>query len=98
MRPLAVRPIHSDEAHRRPGDRFTDRFGIRRIDLPMLHIRLNIGWRYEAHLMADRQQLARSVTRRRAGIYADQARRQLLEEPDNCAIGSDCMKLKHIRR
>jgi hypothetical protein len=54
--------------------------GISGIILLSLDVRLHIGRRHQAHVMAKRLELARPMMRRGAGFDPNQARRQLLEE------------------
>ena len=66
-------------------DRLADRLGISGIVLMPLHIGLHVGRRHQPHGVAKRLELARPMMRRGAGLDANQARRQLLEERQHVA-------------
>src|SRR5208337_4526676 len=63
-----------------PRHRLADRRGIRSVVLLPANIRLHIGWRHHACVMAKLDQLARPVMRRPAGLEPDQTTRQRSEE------------------
>ena len=69
-----------DKPHVGPGHCFTDGLSISSIVLLSLDVRLHIGRRHQAHVMAERLELARPMMRRGAGLDPNQAWRQLLEE------------------
>ena len=91
-----------DEPHVGPGDRFADRLGISGIVLLPLDVGLHVGRRHQAHGMPERLELARPMMRRGAGLDADQAWRQLLEERQHVATlqltADDHLACQHQRR
>src|SRR6266542_5449857 len=103
---LLLGRLRRHEPHVGPGHCFTDCLGISGIILVPLHVRPDIGWWHQAHGMPKRLELARPMMRRRAGLDADKARRQLLEEgndvtalqlapDDHIAFGVNAMDLKN---
>jgi hypothetical protein len=72
--------LDGDEPHRRPSDRFADRFGLGNIVLVALDVRSHDLWRNQLDGVSQRLQLASPVMRLAAGLHADQARRQVGEE------------------
>ena len=74
-----------DKPHVGPGDRLADGLRISGIVLLPLDVGLHVGRRHQPHRMAKRLELARPMMRRGTGLYADQARRQLLEERQDIA-------------
>lgn len=103
---LLLGSLHLDEAHARPGDGLADRLSVGRIVLLSLQIGLHIRGRHELHLVAQLGQPAAPVMRRSAGLDADQAAQQLLEERDqlgarelrlhdDLALSVDAVDLKH---
>jgi hypothetical protein len=75
-RALLFGRLDAHEAHGRSRHRLADRLGIGRVVLAPLYVRLHILRRHQPHIMAQRDQLAGPVMRRRARFDADQARRQ----------------------
>ena len=57
--------------------------GIARIGLPALEIRLHIGWRHQAHLVAKLDNLARPIVACPARLDANQTRLDPLEKPSH---------------
>jgi len=74
------RPLGRDEPHIRPGNRFADRLRVRGIVLLPFNVGLYVGRRHQLHRVAERFELPRPMVRRGTGLYAHQARWQLLEE------------------
>ena len=77
---LALGALDRHEPHGRPGHRLADRFGITRVGLATLHVRLDVGRRHQPNLVAEPDQLARPVVARSASLHSDQARREGLEK------------------
>src|SRR5437016_2256501 len=50
---LLIGSLHGDEAHARPGNGLANRFGIRGVRLPALHIGLDVGWRHQLYAMSE---------------------------------------------
>jgi hypothetical protein len=73
------------EPHGCPGDGLADRLGICRIVLLPLDVGLHVGWRHQAHEMAESLEFARPIVRRGASLHANQAWWQLLEERQEVA-------------
>src|SRR5260370_1901453 len=69
-----------NEPHVGPGDRLADRLGVSGIVLLSLDVGFDIGRRHETYCVPERLEFARPVMRRCAGLNADEAWRQLLEE------------------
>mgnify|MGYP006103894951 CR=1 FL=1 len=63
--------LHRHKAHAGAGDRFTDRFCVRRIVLLAFDVRLHIGRWDKPHFMAKSGNLPRPLVRGRAGLYSD---------------------------
>ncbi len=74
-----------NEPHVCPSNCFADCRGVSGIILVSLHVRLDIGWRHQAHGVAERLEFARPMMRRCAGLDPDETRRQLLEESNDIA-------------
>ena len=74
-----------DKPHIGPRDRFADGLGVSGIVLLSLNVGLHIGRRHQTHRMSKRPELARPMMRRGTGLDPNQARWQLLEEPQNIA-------------
>src|SRR5262249_30683520 len=69
-----------NELHVRPAHGLADCLCVGSIVLLSLDVRLHVGWRHEPHTVAERLKFTRPVMRRGAGLDANQAWRQLLEE------------------
>lgn len=69
-----------DEAHRGPCHGFADRFGVDRIGLAALHVGFDVHRRHQPDGMAEHRELPRPMVARCAGLNADEAGRQSLEE------------------
>ena len=74
-----------DEPHVGPGDRFADRLSIHSIILMALDVGFHIGRRHQADGVAEDLEFARPMMRRGAGLDANQAWRELLEEREDIA-------------
>jgi hypothetical protein len=72
---LLLDRLRLDEAHRRPADRLADRLCVGGVVLLPLDVRLDVSRRHQPHGVAERQQFARPMVRRRARLDADQAAR-----------------------
>jgi len=83
QRRLLLGRLDRDISHRGTRHRLADRFGIARIALPTLDVRLHIGWRHQTHLVAKLGNLARPVVAGPARLDADQAGIELLEKPSH---------------
>src|SRR4029450_6045039 len=81
--PGAVHTWH--EPHGCPGDGLADRLGICGIVLLPLDVGLHVGWRHQAHDMAESLEFARPIVRRGASLHANQAWWQPLEERQEVA-------------
>ena len=68
------------EPHVGSGDGFTNRLSVSHVVLLPFDVRLHVSRRHQPHGMAECLQLARPIVRRGAGLDANQAWRQLLEE------------------
>jgi hypothetical protein len=77
--------LHHGETHRRTDQRFTDRFGISRIILVRLDVRLDVLRRDQPDLVPERLQLARPIALSRTGLQPDQTRWQFGEETQHLA-------------
>lgn len=99
--------LHGHEAHVGPRNRFTDRFGVRRISLAPPDIGPDVGRRHQPDIMTELRQFAGPEMRPGTGLHADQAGRQAREEhpelpvphlpPKNdLAVRSDRVNLKNI--
>jgi hypothetical protein len=75
QRRLALRRLDRNEAHARPLNRFADRLRVRHVVLLALHVRLDELRRHQAHVVAERRDLARPVVRRVASLDPDQSGR-----------------------
>src|SRR5258705_5544904 len=73
------------EPHVGSGDRLANSLSVSHVVLLPFDIGFYIGWRHQPHGMAEYLELARPVVRRGAGLYANQAWRQLLKERENVA-------------
>src|SRR5665213_432822 len=104
---LLLRALDVDKSHRWPGDCLTDSLGVDSVVLAALYIRFNVTRRRQPGIVAERCQLPTPVMRGTAGLHADQARRQSLEEfeqlcspelltNDNLAGGIDAVNLKNV--
>jgi hypothetical protein len=84
-----------NEAHCRPPHGLADGLSIRGIILLPLDVGLHVSRRHQPHGVAKRLELARPMMRRGAGLNADQAWRQLLEERQDVAplqlTADDCL-------
>src|SRR5262245_41274378 len=72
--------LERDEPHRRPRDRFADRFSIVRVVLAALEVGLYVARRHQPHGMAERFQLAAPVMVSRTGFASHHTRRQIGEK------------------
>src|SRR3954452_4025570 len=77
--------LHCHEPHRRPRNRFTDRFCIGSIILATLDVGLHVLSRHQPNIMPQRDQLAGPIMRGVTRLHPDQASRQLLEERQDTA-------------
>ena len=68
------------EPHARPGYRLADRFGVGRVRLAALDIKLDVVSRHKPRLVAQRLDFACPMVRCAAHLDTDQAGRQTLEE------------------
>jgi hypothetical protein len=73
------------ETHGRPPHCLADRFGVGRIVLVALDVRLHILRWHQPHPVAKLREFTCPVMGRGAGLHADQARRQRFEELQNLA-------------
>jgi hypothetical protein len=80
---LLIDVLDRNEPHRGSRHSFADRRRIRRIVLVALDIGLPVGRRHQLDLMAQCDQLARPMVRRRARFHADQTRLLSAEERDD---------------
>ena len=71
--------------HVGPGDRLANGLCVSRVILLPLHVGLHVGRRHQPHRVTQCLELARPVVRRGTGLYANQARWQLLEERQDVA-------------
>ena len=78
--PLLLDRFDLHKTHGRPPYRLADRLGIGGIVLVALDVGLHVLCRHQPHLMAKLREFTRPIVRRGAGLHADQARRQRLEE------------------
>src|SRR6266404_7057835 len=68
------------EPHVGSGDRFANSLSVSHVVLLPFDVGLYISWRHQPHGMAECSKFARPIVRRGAGLYANQAWRQLLED------------------
>src|ERR1035437_7197437 len=71
--------------HVGPGDCLANGLCVSRVILLPLDVGLHIGRRHQPHGVTQCLEFARPMVRRGAGLYANQARRQLLEERQDIA-------------
>ncbi len=83
--PLLLDRFDLHKTHGRPPHRLADRLGIGGIVLVALDVGLHVLRRHQPHLMAKLREFTRPIVRRGAGLHADLARRQRLEERQNLA-------------
>src|SRR5271170_1036552 len=106
---LLLAGLNRHEPHRRTCHRLADRCRISRIRLAPFDIRLDRGWRHQAHVMSQSQELTGPMMRRATGFNADKARSQLGKKrqnlratdrsaDDNIARCVHCMDLKNVLR
>ena len=82
---LLLDRLDRHEPHRRTLYGFADRFGIERVALAALHIRLHVGRRDQANLVPHRGERACPVMRSSAGLHTDQTR--VLIATEQCPEG-----------
>jgi hypothetical protein len=82
---LLLRCLCWHEPHVGSGDRLANSLSVGHVVLLPLDVGFYIGWRHQPHGMAECLKFARPVVRRGAGLYANQAWRQLLKECENVA-------------
>ena len=73
------------ETHGRPPHRLADRLGVGGIVLVALDVGLHVLRRHQPHLVAKLREFTRPIMGRGAGLHADKARRQRLEELQHLA-------------
>jgi hypothetical protein len=83
QRRLLLDRLYGYEAHRRTLDRFADRLRISGVVFVALDVGLHVLRRHETHLMAQLDQLAGPVMRRRASFHANQTWPQVGKKPNN---------------
>jgi hypothetical protein len=104
---LLLARLDRHEPHRLACDRFADRLRVGGIILSPLHIGLHVSCGHQPHFMTQLGQFARPVMRRPASLGTDQARWQLLEEPQhlrssqrlanyNLSACADTVNLKNV--
>src|SRR5450759_2456408 len=104
---LLVGRFDRHKSHCLADNRFTDCFRIGSIGFTTLHERLYVGWRNQTHVVTELGDFTRPKMRPSAGLHPDQARRQLLEEPqhvsptqlpadDRTAVRFSAMDLKYL--
>src|SRR5271167_3383540 len=72
--------LDRDKPHGRASHRLADRLGVGGIVLVALDVGLYILCRHQPNLMPELRKFTRPMVRCRAGLHADKARRQSLEE------------------
>ena len=77
---LPFNVLDRNEPHRRSSHRLADRFGVGRVVLVALRVRLDELRCHQSNGVPKCQQLARPMMRARARLRADQARREVGEE------------------
>src|SRR5271156_2110256 len=82
---LLLGSLGCNEPHVGSGDRLADGLCVSGVILLPFDVRLHISRRHQPHGVAKCLQLTRPMMRRGAGLNADQAWRQLLEERQNVA-------------
>lgn len=90
---LLINGLERHEAHGGPDHRLADRFGIGRIVLVGLAVRLDELRRHQLDRMAEPLQLVRPVMRTPARFHPDQARRQIHKE--TCHLVAFELLLEH---
>src|SRR5215831_596818 len=89
--------LDRNEAHVRPLGCFTDGLCISRIVLLPPDERLDVGWRDQAHMMAQRTDLTRPVVRAGTGFHRDDAPGLRCEETEKFHA-SDALAEQHMPR
>jgi hypothetical protein len=103
---LLLRRLGRHKPHIGPGHCFTDGLSISGIILVSLYVRLDIGWRHQAHGMPKRLEFPCPMVRRGAGLDPHETPGQLLEESndvsaielapdDHIAFSINAMNLKN---
>src|SRR5512134_2852194 len=80
QRPLLFSRLQRHEPHRRTLNRLANGLGIEGVVLAALDVRLHVARRYHADLVSQPAELSRPVMRCRAGLHADETRRQTREK------------------
>src|ERR1700753_4183356 len=79
---LLLHHFYRHKAHRWTPNRLADRFSVGHVMFVAFYIGFHIGGRHQTRFMAKRNQLARPMTRRRAGFQPDEAWRNFPKESE----------------